>query len=291
MSIVKSFSVEEGDTFYIRHRSDSFSIIDCNLIDSRKDEIISELNDQSSDKGVIRFISTHPDEDHIHGLEYLDNSKSIVNFYCVKNGVTKSDETDSFKRYCKLRDSDKAFYISKGCTRRWMNQNDDTRKSASINILWPDLNNQSFKDALKYAEETGKPNNISPILSYSMGDIKIVWMGDLETEYMESIYKNVSLSDVTVLFAPHHGRESGKVPSDFLSILNPKIVIIGEAPSEDLNYYKGYNTITQNSAGDITLDIDDSIIDVYVSNRDYSVDFLRDNNKTAFEYYLGTLEI
>lgn len=291
MIIVKSFSVEDGDTFYIRHGSDNFSIIDCNLIDARKDEIIEEITGQSKDKNIIRFISTHPDEDHIYGLEHLDNSKSILNFYCVKNNVSKEDETDSFKRYCKLRDSDKAFYISKGCSRHWMNQSDDTRKSAGINVLWPDLNNQSFKAALKAAEETGKPNNISPIISYSIESIKFVWMGDLETEYMESIYKNVSLSDITVLFAPHHGRKSGKIPSDFLSKLNPKLVIIGEAPSKDLNYYAGYNTITQNSAGDITFGVDDSLIDIYVSNRDYSVDFLSYKNKSAFRYYLGTLEL
>jgi beta-lactamase superfamily II metal-dependent hydrolase len=172
-----------------------------------------------------------------------------------------------------------------------MNQSDNTRGSAGINVLWPDLTNRHFKDALKYAEETGNPNNISPIISYSMGKIKFVWMGDLETEYMENIYKNVLLSDVTILFAPHHGRESGKVPSEFLSILNPKLVIIGEAPSKDLNYYKGYNTITQNGAGDITFDVDDSLIDIYVSNKDYSVDFLSDYNKNAFRYYLGTLDI
>ena len=31
MSIIKSFSVGEGDMFYIDHNSDNFSIIDCNL--------------------------------------------------------------------------------------------------------------------------------------------------------------------------------------------------------------------------------------------------------------------
>ena len=122
MSIVKSFSVGEGDTFYIKHVSDSFSIIDCNLVDDRRDEIIEELNEQSSDKNIIRFISTHPDEDHIYGLDSLDDSNSIINFYCVKNKVSKEEETVSFKRYCNLRDSDKAFYISKGCSRRWMNK-------------------------------------------------------------------------------------------------------------------------------------------------------------------------
>jgi beta-lactamase superfamily II metal-dependent hydrolase len=36
-----------------------------------------------------RFISTHPDEDHIKGLLYLDTNLPITNFYCVKNAAVK----------------------------------------------------------------------------------------------------------------------------------------------------------------------------------------------------------
>ena len=62
----------------------------------------------------MRFISTHPDEDHILGLEYLDDELGLRNFYCIKNNVTKEDESDDFKHYCALRDSDKAFFIRVG---------------------------------------------------------------------------------------------------------------------------------------------------------------------------------
>lgn len=70
MSIVKSFSVGEGDMFYIDHNSDNFSIIDCCMDDSNKEDIVAEINDRCKSKGVVRFISTHPDEDHIQGLRY-----------------------------------------------------------------------------------------------------------------------------------------------------------------------------------------------------------------------------
>ena len=46
--------------------------------------------------------------------------KAIMNFYCVQNALTKDTETESFKHYKKLRDGDKAFYLSKGCSRRWL---------------------------------------------------------------------------------------------------------------------------------------------------------------------------
>ncbi len=44
MSIIKSFSVGNGDMFYIRHGSDNFTVIDCYLNDENtNDEIIDEI--------------------------------------------------------------------------------------------------------------------------------------------------------------------------------------------------------------------------------------------------------
>lgn len=292
MSKVKSFSVGNGDMFYIKHGSDNFSTIDCCLSNDNRDTIIKELKEESKNKNITRFISTHPDSDHVQQLDYLDDNMPIENFYCVKNETTKKEETNGFKRYCSLRDSDKAYYVSKGCRRKWMNESDETRGSAGISFLWPNTSNQHFKDALKIAKDGGNPNNISPIFTYSIDDgAKYQWMGDLETEFMTNIENDISLSSVNILFAPHHGRDSGKIPQSMLDILDPDIIVIGEAPSEHLNYYKGYNTITQNSAGDITFINDGKDVHIYVSNKDYKVSFLKNKNKSEYNYYLGTLEI
>jgi hypothetical protein len=100
------------------------------------------------------------------------------------------------------------------------------------------------------------------------------------------------MDSAAILFAPHHGRDSGKVPEGWLESINPQIVIIGEAPSEDLNYYYGYNTITQNSAGDIVLECESGKTHIYVSNWRYSVDYL-DDEALADTYgkYIGTLYV
>ena len=128
MAIVKSFSVGDGDMFAIQHNTDNFTIIDCCLNDDNYKEIMQQLRQLKRDKGIFRFISTHPDEDHIHGLELIDEKFGIPNFYCVKNQANKEDKTKSFKKYCELRDSKKAFYIHKDCKRRWLNQSDEERK-------------------------------------------------------------------------------------------------------------------------------------------------------------------
>ena len=50
MSIIKSFSVGNGDMFYIKHNSDNFTIIDCYLKMDNKDQIIEEIKEQSKAK-------------------------------------------------------------------------------------------------------------------------------------------------------------------------------------------------------------------------------------------------
>jgi hypothetical protein len=91
--------------------------------------------------------------------------------------------------------------------------------------------------------------------------------------------------------ADHHGRESGKVPSDWLKKLSPEVIIIGEAPSKNLDYYSGYNTITQNSAGSITFEAVDSKIHIYVENDDYDVAFLTDlGMDDTYGKYIGSID-
>lgn len=294
MSIVKSFSVGNGDMFYIKHGSDNFTTIDCCMSEENKDEIIDEITKESKGKGITRFISTHPDQDHIGRLKYYNEQLPINNFYCVKNEATKKDETEDFREYCKLRDGDKAYFISKGCSRKWMNESDDDRGSSGINILWPDTDNQDYKEALQKAKDVESPNNISPIVKYHLNNgVKMLWMGDLETEFMEKIEEDMDMPDIDILFAPHHGRDSGKVPKSWLDEMEPQIIIIGEAKSGHLNYYEGWNTITQNSAGDIIFDCKENKVHIYVSNENYRVDFLDDEKKSNRDdgFYLGTLQV
>jgi beta-lactamase superfamily II metal-dependent hydrolase len=294
VSIVKSFAIGLGDMYYVQHNSDNFTIIDCSLPDERSGSILAELKTQSKDKGITRFVSTHPDQDHISGLELLDDTLPILNFYCVKNAAKKSTETTDFKRYRQLHDdTKKAFYLSRECTRRWMNQSDDDRKQSGIDILWPILGNEDHESALVDAANGMTPNNISCIVKYSINEgATFLWMGDLHADFMEKIKDNFTMPKVDVLFAPHHGRNSGKVPSEWLEQMDPGLIVVGEAPSEHLHYYPGYNTLTQNSCGDALFDCVRGKIRIYLADHAYAVDYLDDEGLDHEHglYYVGTLK-
>lgn len=300
MPLVRSFTVGNGDMFYIKHGSDNFTIIDCQLFGDHKDWLTEEIKEEAGKKGITRFISTHPDEDHIEGIEHLDSEVPILNFYVVNNNATKLDASDSFKYYCGLRDGSKAYYVSKNCKRRWMNLEGDGRGSSGISILWPDTNNAHFKAALEDAADGVKFNNMSLVARYACeGGASFMWIGDLETQFMDDIYSAIDLKPTAVVFAPHHGRKSGKLPDKWLDKIKPKIIIIGEAESRHLHYYSGYNKITQTKAGDITFSIDGSNIHCYASSEDYGKrDWLVDEGmaneefgKRDTDYYIGTLKL
>jgi beta-lactamase superfamily II metal-dependent hydrolase len=294
MSIIRSFSVGEGDMFFIKHDNDNFTIIDCCMSEENRDFLVKELKSQSKDKNIVRFISTHPDDDHILGLSFLHEKMNNRNFYCVKNQARKADPTADFEQYCALRDdASKVFYLYRGCARKWINQGDEARGSSGIHILWPLVTNEYYKEALTQTNQGKSPNNISPILTYTLKDgATVMWMGDLEDDFMENIKDAITMESADILFAPHHGRDSGKVPQEWLETINPAIIIIGEAQSKDLNYYDEYNTITQNSTGDIILQCEQEKTHIWVSNWRYSVDYLHNEHLSDGNWnYLGTLYV
>lgn len=150
MSIVKSFSVGEGDMFYIDHDSDNITVIDCFLNENYdKERIMNELISKFGNRKTKRFISTHPDDDHIKGLKYYKEKFGISIFYCVKNRSTKKVVTKDFN----LRAGVQQFDLYKGCGMPF-----------SIDVLWPNINNFYFKQELRLAESGESPNNISPII-------------------------------------------------------------------------------------------------------------------------------
>lgn len=280
MDIVKSFAVGAGDMYYINHSSSNFTIIDCCLdyddeSKAAKSRILREIADQSRGKNIVRFISTHPDEDHISGLATLNEQSKIQNFYRVNNQVAKAgEESEDFKLYKVLRDNeDISFELALGCKRKWMNLSDASNGSANIECLWPAKENDLYKIALEEAKSVGKPNNISPVIRFTSGKFSFLWMGDMETDMQKELAEKVRIPETTVVFAPHHGRKSGHIPAKLMQMLNPMLIIVGEADSKDLDYYKQQHTITQNTAKDIAFCVEGNMLDIYVGNPNYSVTY------------------
>lgn len=289
---VKTFSVSKGDMFYIKDIK-TLTIIDSNLVSAGDiaKNILNELHKEGTDSSYNRFISTHCDKDHITGIEKLN----INNFYYVNNSI-KLDDDASSKKYLELKDDkNKECKIYSGLNRAYLNQSSGgVEINAHIRFLWPDVNNIHFKEALNIANTTGKSNNICPIIEYTTPYFqKVLWFGDMEEKIMEKIKNDIMLPKADIVFAPHHGRD--KLPLEWLERISPKIIVIGEAPSDELHYYPDkYNEITQNTLCDITFVFEENYIHVFSSNSTKKYKFLSQQNFCDLEinklhHYLGSI--
>ena len=71
-----------------------------------------------------------------------------------------------------------------------MNSDDKEKKygSSGINILWLIVSNSDYKTELSNVKEGKSPNNISPIIKYSLENgVTALWFGDLENTFMGKI--------------------------------------------------------------------------------------------------------
>lgn len=78
----------------------------------------------------------------------MDDSWEITNFYAVDNNRPTDDNDDSLTRYHWLL-ANKNFAIKRGIRRAWLNETNDENGCSGINFMWPDLENEKFKQALK----------------------------------------------------------------------------------------------------------------------------------------------
>lgn len=86
---------------------------------------------------------------------------------------------------------------------------------------------------------------------------------------------------------------SGTLPDTWLAKLNPKLIVLGEAPSKDLQYYPSRNTMTQNSTGDILFDCQPGRVHIYVNEETYNVEYLHNDGLDHLDglYYVGSLHL
>lgn len=228
---------------------------------------------------IFRFILTHPDMDHMDGIKDFFDEFNILNFWDTDNKKEISNKVgtggyniDDWNFYKGIRDGKVI-----PCKRLtyYSGNNNQFYNDDYIEILSPTtqiLNSCNRKDNW---------NDSSYVILYSPPKQggktwKILFAGDSEDNTWEHILKNheEKVKDVDILFAPHHGRDSGR-NYDFLKIVRPKVTLFGNASSKHLAYdrYNSNVKITNNQAGYIILDISESNISIYVKNLEFARDF------------------
>lgn len=293
MTKIHFLNVGDGDCTIIEHEDKKTSMIDIcngNLTSEDKTDPITYLREiqnlQYGDKGkIFRFILTHPDMDHMDGIERLCKNFEIINFWdsdhtktmesiSDEGGYSQEDWDFYDKIHKKTKKNITRMELYKGCEGEYYTNH-------GIKIISPN------KELVQELKDKKNPNwnDISYVLLFETHGRKILFCGDSGntswkyiignkktreniqeknpidmTDEEKEILENIKmLKNIDILFAPHHGRKSGGDNfNEYLDFLNPKLAILGSAKCEHKNY-KAFNNkkiplLTNDEAGDITFE-------------------------------------
>ncbi len=194
----------------------------------------------NGDEEVWRFISTHPDMDHLSGLKRLDDEVGFQILWDTFHNKTLSRDDEwptrfnpeDWERYEAIRNGEtnhKNIHPTRGTKVSYWKRDD-------IEILHPSPQFIIQKNQEKSDQSTPDYNNLSYVLKLNTSAGGVLLSGDVKKEGWKDIleYCKDDLSDIRVLKAPHHGRKSSFY-RPAIEAIDPDYVInsVGKKPDND----------------------------------------------------------
>jgi len=257
-------NVGKGSCTIIEHDTGRISFVDIDNNDvETTDRILTdplEYYRRNINKGIFRFILTHPDMDHMSGIESLTDTYELANFWDIDN----DKEIDEFPKY---REEDWNRYQSfKGSEEnpKYLNllrnaSGDCCWVEDGITILSP------TQELTNHANETEEYHHASYVLMLEHNGEKILIGGEATPLAWDDIHD--SFGDrlkCDVFLAPHHG-STHNINEDVFEVIDPNFVVIsvGWGIEYDYDYYKrlaNRDVFTTKSKGNIWVDTNRKVI-------------------------------
>jgi beta-lactamase superfamily II metal-dependent hydrolase len=232
---------------------------------------IDFIKKEYPNRDIFRLIITHPDMDHLSGMEEIAENFKIYNFWDTENNKTLSQadldkapyyEKEDWKTYQKFRKSAE----NPKCLNLYRNSNGDYWNSDNIKILSPS------KALVKKANDSGEYNHLSYVISINYKGTKILLGGDATIAAWDEILEELDKDELKadIFLAPHHG-STYNVNKEVFKYIDPKYVVVSVITGVDYDYAY-YNTLAKNNVlstkhyGNISFHFDNNgkIEDIYV---------------------------
>jgi beta-lactamase superfamily II metal-dependent hydrolase len=309
MPQIHYLNVKNGDCSYIKHFDERITVIDVNnaYLSTRekrleeqqllKSFILEKARGNFNQKNnpvnpieylkshnissVFRMILTHPDMDHMDGIEDFFKTFSPVNFWDTENtkkladfssGRFNESDWDFYKILRSGQGDGKRLTLYDGANGKYWNQSENGQGGGNgLHILAP------TPDLIKLANETEDWNDSSYVILYKVSKFRILFCGDADNETWDHLLKHhtTDIQNTDLLIAPHHGRKSS-CSYDFLRVVNPKITFFGNANksshlAHDMFAKLKLYRITNNQGNCLIADIQDGRMDIYVTHEAFAV--------------------
>lgn len=236
--------VGQGDAIFIRTPKGADIVVD----GGPNDKVLGCLSNHMPfwDRDIELIFATHPDADHITGLE------SVLKNYTVKsfNTSKKSKGTKVFARIQSLIEAKKIPF-------RYVYSGD--KFSLSDNVLI-----ETFWPSHEHVEsDTGgklDANSFSLVQTINFGQFKALLTGDIEYQILDTLF-NQGL-EIDIFKLPHHGSKTGVDEMTF-ELIKPGLSIISAGKNNRyhhphpsvLEFLKKYNLSYKNTISDGEIEI------------------------------------
>jgi competence protein ComEC len=201
---------------------------------------------------VWRFISTHPDMDHLSGIERLGTEVGFKILWDTfhNKSLSYNDEwptrfdPEDWMYYQSIRDEEtdhRNIHPTRGTNvSHWGEDN--------IEILHPSPAFVMQKNQEASGKSNPDYNNLSYVLKVNTEAGSVLLPGDVKEEGWKDVleYCKDDLSDVRVLKAPHHGRQSSFY-EPAVEAIDPDYVIISVGKKPDTDAHSDYRRVCADS--------------------------------------------
>lgn len=205
---VDFIDVGQGDAILLKTPQGKFMLIDGGgntFYDVGKTTVLPYLHRRGI-RELVLLVNTHPDNDHLQGVERVAEEISVKNLALPKSLL-------DCREYSTLRKT--AVNNRIPIVGLEAGQTVNIEPGLSIKVLHP--------GGETYVKNNN--NNQSVVLKVSYGAFSMLLTGDIEAEAMESILAREPFAATTVVKVPHHGSQGSLLPEFYRQSL-PRYAII-----------------------------------------------------------------
>jgi beta-lactamase superfamily II metal-dependent hydrolase len=233
-------NVGKGNCTIIDFPSGHLTVIDTdnsrNTDENDLTDPIDFIKEKYPNRDIFRLIITHPDMDHLSGMEEIADNFKVYNFWDTENNKILSNadlekapyyEKEDWKTYQKYRKSTE----NPKCLFLYRNGSGEYWNSDNIKILSPS------KSLVQKANESGEFNHLSYVFSITYNGFRILLGGDATIEAWDEIYEELGEKALKadIFLAPHHGSKYN-VNEDVFKFIEPKYVIASVIRKVEYDY-------------------------------------------------------
>ncbi len=252
---VHHINVGQGESIYIELPDGTDVLIDAGKSNAGG-TVVNYLKNQEKSIDVDYLIATHPDADHVGGMQEVFKQLDVKNFIYPTDAP---HDTQTWKNVLNLANAE-------GCTVK------DSTPGTSFEIGGATM--KFIQSTVDYSD-----NNDDSVVTYlEYKDVKFMFTGDIEADAEKDMVAQNIVPDVDFMSVPHHGSK-GSSTEAFLAKAKPEYAVVsvgqnsyGHPTADALNRYNaiGSKIYRTDQLGDIVIKTDGNTASINGNNVDTS---------------------